>query len=121
LLDAAALRQMKPGAILIQVSRGGIVDQTALAQALQEGRLAAAGIDVHETEPPDPDHPLLKLDNVIHTPHYAGYSEEAFREQKRLACQTIVRVLDGYWPNWVLNPSLQPKQPLRAYPEAASR
>jgi len=116
LLDAAAIAQMKPGAILIQVSRGGIVDQLALAEALQAGRLAAAGIDVHETEPPDPAHPLLQLDNVIHTPHYAGYSEEAFREQKRLACQTIGRVLDGYWPNWVLNPSVKPKQPLRPYP-----
>jgi D-3-phosphoglycerate dehydrogenase len=121
LLDAVAIQKMKPGAILIQVSRGGIVDQTALAQALQDGRLAAAGIDVHEKEPPDPDHPLLKLDNVIHTPHYAGYSEEAFREQKRLACQMIARVLEGYWPSWVLNPSVKPKQPLRAYPEDTSR
>jgi D-3-phosphoglycerate dehydrogenase len=116
LLDAKAIAQMKPGAILIQVSRGGIVDQLALAEALQDGRLAAAGIDVHEKEPPDTDHPLLSLDNVIHTPHIAGYSEEAFREQKRLACQTIARVLDGYWPYWVLNPSVKPKQPLRAFP-----
>jgi D-3-phosphoglycerate dehydrogenase len=91
------------------------VDQQALAQALQEGRLAAAGLDVHEKEPPDVDNPLLKLDNVIHTPHIAGYSEEAFREQKRLACETIDRVLRGYWPRWVLNPTVQPKYPLRPH------
>jgi D-3-phosphoglycerate dehydrogenase len=120
LLDADAIGQMKPGAILVQVSRGGVVDQQALAQALQEGRLAAAGLDVHENEPPESGNPLLKLDNVIHTPHIAGYSEESFREQKRLACETIARVLDGYWPNWVLNPAVKPKKPLRPYePERA--
>lgn len=114
LLDEAAFRQMKPGATLIQVSRGGVVDQRALARALQDGRLGAAGLDVLEQEPPDPDNPLLHMDNVIVTPHYAGYSEEGFREQKRLACDAIARVLSGHWPRWVVNAGVQPRVPLRA-------
>jgi D-3-phosphoglycerate dehydrogenase len=117
LLDESALALMKPSAVLVQVSRGGVVDQQALARALQAGRLAGAGLDVLEVEPPDPDNPLLHMDNVLVTPHYAGYSEEGFRDQKVSACDAIVRVLSGRWPRWVVNPGVQPRTPLQRDPE----
>ena len=66
---------MKPSAYLINCARGGVVDEAALIEALQQKRLAGAGLDVFEKEPVDPDNPLLKMDNVSLTNHYASYSE----------------------------------------------
>lgn len=74
LIDAAALARMKPTAQLVNVSRGGLIDEPALAAALREGRLAAAGLDVLAVEPPPADHPLLNAPNVLLSPHFAWYS-----------------------------------------------
>ncbi|MGI5817720.1 MAG: C-terminal binding protein [Armatimonadota bacterium] len=80
IIDADALALMKPTAIIVNTSRGGLIDEPALAEALNEGRLAGAGLDVLEPEPPPKDHPLRELDSAVITPHTAWASEEARRE-----------------------------------------
>jgi len=77
LIDAAALAKLKPGAYLVNAARGGVVDEVALYQALVDGRLAGAALDVFETEPLPADHPLRSLDNVVLTPHLGAATEEA--------------------------------------------
>jgi D-3-phosphoglycerate dehydrogenase len=79
LISAAVLAHAKPGLILVNTSRGGIVDEMALAAALQSGHLGAAGMDVFEQEPPSPAHPLLSSPNFIATPHYGGATQESLR------------------------------------------
>jgi D-3-phosphoglycerate dehydrogenase / 2-oxoglutarate reductase len=77
MLDEASIRTLKPGAIVLNLARGGVVDETALADALREGRLGGAGIDVFESEPPKPGSPLLAAPNVVLTPHIAASTAEA--------------------------------------------
>lgn len=77
LLGAAQFALMKPSAVLVNTSRGGVLDEAALADVLRSGTIAAAGLDVLEKEPPDSDNPLLCMENVVITPHIAWYSEEA--------------------------------------------
>jgi phosphoglycerate dehydrogenase-like enzyme len=77
LIDAAALSKMKPDCILVNTSRGGIVNETALAEALKSGAILAAGLDVYEREPPDPDNPLFTLPNVVITPHISAGTRDA--------------------------------------------
>ncbi len=103
LFDEAQLRRMKPTAILINTARGPIVDDRALHRALSEGWIAGAGLDDIEEEPAKlrnwrPDNPLLRLDNVIITPHAAYYSEEAIGTVRRFAAEEVVRVLSGQPP-----------------------
>jgi D-3-phosphoglycerate dehydrogenase len=95
---------MKPGAILVNTARGGLVDLDALHEALSAGRLAGAGLDVFDPEPPDPAHPLFGLDNVVVTNHIGWYSEESMRELQRKAAEEAVRVLRGEPPLHWLNP-----------------
>ncbi len=106
LLDAQALRLMKPTAVLINTARGAIVDEDALLQALREGWIAGAALDVLSQEPPPPDHPLLALENVIVTPHAAFYSETAIEELARKAAQNVVQVLQGRVPASIVNPEV---------------
>lgn len=100
LLGAAALARMKPTAWLINTSRGEIVDEVALIQALQAGQLAGAALDVLAEEPPPPDHPLVQMDNVLLTPHVAYYSQQAMQELKRRAAEQVRAVLTGGRPTW---------------------
>ena len=102
IIDARRIALMKPGAVLVNVSRGGLVDEQALADALHEGRLFGAGIDVFEQEPPPADHPLMHTPNTVLSDHTAWYSEFSVRELQQQAADEVARVLDGQPPrNWV--------------------
>jgi D-3-phosphoglycerate dehydrogenase len=94
LIDAAALARLRPSAILINTARGGIVDEVALAQALRDGRLRGAGVDVFDHEPPL-DSPLLTAPNVVLSPHAGAYSDEAMIAANLLAAQLVVRKMRG--------------------------
>jgi D-3-phosphoglycerate dehydrogenase len=89
--------------IVINTSRGPIIDEKALIQALTKGQISGAGLDVLEKEPPDPQSPLLKMENVILSPHVGFYSEESIRELKRRTAKNVVDVLTGRWPRSVVN------------------
>ncbi len=107
LLSWERLARVKHGARLVQASRGGVVDEEALLDALAEGRLAGAALDVFAQEPPPPDHPLLKRDDVILTPHLGASSEEAqLRVAVDIAEQVAAFLLDGVAQNAVNAPSL---------------
>jgi phosphoglycerate dehydrogenase-like enzyme len=95
LLDDAALAQMKPTAYLVVVSRGGIVDENALAEALQEGKLAGAGLDVTEIEPLPAESPLWDVPNLIITPHTAGDSSEKERRCVEILKENLGRYSRG--------------------------
>jgi D-3-phosphoglycerate dehydrogenase len=95
LIDARTLALMRPTAILINTSRGGLVDHEALVEALLAGRLAGAGLDVLEREPIPADDPLLGLPNVVLTPHAAFYSEESLVEMKRKVSERVLASLAG--------------------------
>ena len=108
----AAFRRMKPLAYLVNTSRGPIVDEVALIRALQEGRIAGAGLDVLEKEPIPSDSPLLKMENVVLTPHSAYYSDAAVGELPARCGQEIARVLTGRMPLNLVNPKVLDKLPL---------
>lgn len=93
IIGATEMAQMKPGAIIVNTARGGIVDEAALVDALQTGHIAAAALDVFDTEPPLADHPLLSFDQVILTPHTAGITREA---AERMAIVSVQNVLDHF-------------------------
>ncbi|HEX7125675.1 MAG TPA: C-terminal binding protein [Thermodesulfobacteriota bacterium] len=95
LMNARAFALMKRGSVLVNAARGAVVDEAALLAALDEGRIASAGIDVLPEEPPAPDHPLRRDRRVILTPHAAWYSEESKVALKRLLAEDIARVLAG--------------------------
>jgi len=103
LIDADFLARLRPGAILINTARGGLVDEPALIEALRQGRLRA-GLDVYASEPPSPDHPLFGLDNVVLSDHTGWYSEASVEELQRGAAEEIARVLSGVPPVSWLNP-----------------
>jgi phosphoglycerate dehydrogenase-like enzyme len=95
LIDAAALARMKPGAVLVNTARGGLVDQPALTEALRSGRLAAAGLDVFAAEPVDPADPLLALPNVVLTPHVGWLTTGTFGRSLALAAENCRRLAAG--------------------------
>jgi phosphoglycerate dehydrogenase-like enzyme len=103
LIDAAALARMKRGAFLVNASRGPVVDERALVEALQEGRLAGAALDVFELEPLAPDSPLREMDSVFLSPHVAGVSEESEARLLETCADNMRRVLDGLDPHHVVN------------------
>ena len=95
LINRTALAAMKPHAVLVNTSRGGVIDEPALVDALRDGRLAAAGLDVFATEPVDPDNPLLRLDNVVVTPHVTWYTADTMRRYLTQAVDNCRRLHDG--------------------------
>lgn len=103
LLNAERIAHLKPSAYLINVARGPIVDQQALTAALQSGRLAGAGLDVFETEPVDPNDPLLRLDNVILAPHALCWTDECFGANGRSAIGSLIDVAQGRPPQHIVN------------------
>jgi phosphoglycerate dehydrogenase-like enzyme len=103
LIDEERLALMKPSAYLVNIARGALVDQPALTDALREGRLRGAALDVFEQEPVDPDDPILALDNVILAPHAIGYTDEIFRGCVASICESILAVASGRIPRHVAN------------------
>ena len=109
LIGEKEFKQMKPTAYFINTSRGSVVDEPALIKALQEKWIAGAALDVFEKEPVDSDNPLLKMDNVVVTPHSASYSDVAFKRLRTSVGQEAARVLSGRWPKNVVNKTVKPK------------
>jgi D-3-phosphoglycerate dehydrogenase len=109
LIDEKALASMKPTAILINCARGPVVDEAALAQALENGVIAGAVIDVFEEEPIKDDNPLIGLDNVLLTPHYSGCSAESTENMSMVAAD-IVKILNGIEPAFPVNEPENPRQ-----------
>ena len=108
-VNAATLALMKPDSYLINTSRGPVVDETALLDALNGNKIAGAALDVFEKEPPDPDNPLLHREDVIVTPHIAGSSEIGWATICRRAGEEAARALRGERPTVVVNPEVFPK------------
>ncbi|MPZ21074.1 MAG: dehydrogenase [Luteitalea sp.] len=106
LIDREALRSMKPGAVLINTSRGGLVDEAALVDALLSEHLAGAALDVLEREPPAPDHPLLYMEQVLITPHIAAGTRDALRTKMRAAFTNLLRFTCGEPPQHVVADSI---------------
>lgn len=104
LLDARRLALLKPTAYVINVARGGLIDQDALTAVLREHRIAGAALDVFTQEPPHPDDALLGLDNVILTPHSLPWTEEFTRDVSASALGAIIDVAEGRRPQFLLNP-----------------
>ena len=106
LLDARRLGLMKPNAFLVNVARGAIVDQHALVEALREGRLAGAGLDVVDPEPIPAGDPLLELPNVVGAPHSLGYTDELVRGCVESACAALLSAAAGRVPAELANPAV---------------
>jgi glyoxylate reductase len=106
MIGEAQLAKMKPTAFLVNTSRGAVVDERALIRALQEGRIAGAGLDVFEKEPVDPDNPLLKMENVVVLPHVGSATEATRQAMVDLAADNILAVLQGKPPLTPVNPEV---------------
>jgi len=109
LLGISQFHLMKPTAYLINTSRGGLVREDELCQALKEGLLAGAALDVIEPEPPLPGNPLMKLDNVILTAHSAHFSNQSAVELRKSAEENVFAVLAGNFPSSLVNPEVKGK------------
>ena len=103
LVTSERLKLMKPSAYLINTARGPIVDQGALTDALSDGRLAGAGLDVFEPEPPDPKDPLFELENVIVSPHALCWTDQCFAEIGASDIRAVLNVKQGRVPTGVVN------------------
>lgn len=105
---------MKQDAIIINTARGPLIDEAALIDALQAGKIAGAALDVIEREPITTEHPFLHMSQVILTPHVAWYSEEAQRELQRKTAQNVADVLKGKFPAYIVNHKVKDKVSLKA-------
>jgi D-3-phosphoglycerate dehydrogenase / 2-oxoglutarate reductase len=109
LIGEKEFKKMEKKPLLINTSRGPIIDEKALIHALREGLLSGAGLDVLETEPPDSQSPLLKMENVVLSPHIGFYSVESISELKRRTAKNVADVLMGKWPGFVVNREVKGK------------
>jgi len=100
-------RKMKPTAVIINTARGAIIDEKALHQALAEGTIAGAGLDVCEPEPPLADNPLFQLEQVLITGHSAFFSRSSMLELQQKATQAVIAALRGQWPAVLVNPKVK--------------
>ena len=116
LIGERELRMMKPEAVLINTARGMIVDESALVRALTERWIAGAGLDVFEQEPAAADNPLFSLDNVVLTPHIAGFAEGTLEAMWNLSVETAIDLATGYWPLSYVNHEVQPRWDLKVHP-----
>jgi phosphoglycerate dehydrogenase-like enzyme len=114
LIGTRELAQMKPTAYLINTSRGPLVDEAALLQALSQRRIAGAGLDVFEKEPLPASHPFYQLDNVILTPHSVGWTEELIHDLNFETCESVRAVYEGGIPANIANPAVLEHAGLRA-------
>ncbi len=110
MINTERLAQMKPGAILINAARGGLVDETALLEALDCGHLRGAGLDVFASEPPSPDNTLLNRDDVIVTPHIAAATGAGKDRLWKTAIIQVLQVLQGKRPAHLINPEIWPPE-----------
>lgn len=108
IINASALSRMKPGAALINIGRGGCVDEAALIAALDSGHISGAAIDTWEEEPPAPDHPLRRHPRVIATSHDVGHSAELYAAIPEVAAANTLAALKGEAPAYVRNPAVLP-------------
>ncbi len=115
IFDAAAFARMKPTAILINTARGSLVDEAALIDALSNGEIAGAGLDVLDQEPPALENPLLTMDNVVVTPHVASATTRMRPETRRRAGREVAMVLQGRWPMSCVNPTVLPRTDLERW------
>jgi D-3-phosphoglycerate dehydrogenase / 2-oxoglutarate reductase len=107
--DRSVFARMKPGSILINTARGGLINEPDLLEALRSGHLAGAGLDVFDREPPPPDHPFWALPNVVLMPHMAGIDEQAMADMATMAARCLVDLHQGRWPaECVVNPEVAP-------------
>ena len=104
MLDARCISLMKDSAVVVNTSRGAVIDTLALAEALQADKLWGAGIDVFEGEPVDPGHPLMKAPHTVLSPHVAYWSEESGIELRTRAMHAAIDVVTGVRPKDCLNP-----------------
>ena len=103
-IDGEKLKKMKKSAYLVNTARGALVDEAALAEALREKRIAGAGIDVYSVEPTSRDNPLFALDNIICTPHLAGWTNECLARETQGTSDSVIQILKGFAPGSLLNP-----------------
>src|SRR3546814_11468536 len=108
LIDERCYGLMKPTAFFITTARGGIHNEAALAEALAEKRIAGAGLDVWDVEPPKPDDPLLRFENVVASPHTAGVTDESRRKMATFAAEQALQIIDGDRPPRLTNPEVWP-------------
>ncbi len=109
MLGAEQFQKMKPTAYVINCARGEFIDEEALHDAITRGEITGAALDVIQGEIMPSDHPMLKLDNVIITPHTAYYSEEALDRLRKRPFEEIARMVNGEWPQWLINTEVKDK------------
>lgn len=106
LINREVLRAMRPDAIVINASRGAVVDEQALIEALKDDHLGGAGLDVYDPEPPSPDNALFQFEQVVLTPHVASYTGEGRRRMSTTVVEDMLRVLRGERPQYLANPQV---------------
>ena len=106
LVNTEVLEALGPGGFLINASRGPVVDEAALVRALKDNKIAGAGLDVYDPEPPEDDNPLFAMDNVVLTPHLASFTEQGRRRMGMMVTEDVLRVLRGEIPKYQANPEI---------------